>query len=184
MSTIDKIIDSFPHPTIPKITGRPCYETLKAMHRKLNANTASIATNLGGGQHGYLGTTTQPGYYQTLTGSVFMPPFSPGAVAIIPPLATQQQARQLELAHKEALRVYKEFVNVTGAVKQQIISCVEETYMLGLRDSVLGFMAVSPRQMLEYLFREYGTINQRQTAEKDEQMKTPYDAAQPIETLF
>ena len=129
MSTIDKIIDSFPHPTIPKITGRPCYETLKPMHRKINANTASIFTNLGGGQHGYLGTTTKPGYYQTLTGSVFMPPFNPGAVAIIPPNATQQQARQLDLAHKEAGRVYHEYVNVTGVIKKQRIGFIEETYI-------------------------------------------------------
>ena len=45
-------------------------------------------------------------------------------------------------------------------------------------------MVISPRQMLEYLFQEYGTINQRQTAENDEKMKTQYDAAQPIKKLF
>ena len=106
MSTIDKIIDNFPHPTIQKITGRPCYDTLKPMHMHINSNTASIQTTLGGGQHGYLGTTTEPGYYQTLTGAVFIPPFNPGAVAIIPQSATQQQARQLDLAHKEAVRTY------------------------------------------------------------------------------
>ena len=136
------------------------------------------------GRHGYLGTTTQPGYYQTLTGAVFIPPFNPGVVAIIPPNATQQQARQMELAHKEAIRVYREYVNVTGAIKQQLIGCINDTYLLGLRDSVLGFIAVSPRQMLEYLFQEYGTISQRQVAENDERMKASYDPAQPIETLF
>ena len=45
-------------------------------------------------------------------------------------------------------------------------------------------MAVTPRQMLKYLFQEYGTINQGQTLENDERMKTQYDVAQPIETLF
>ena len=184
MLTIDKIIDTFPHPTIQKITGRPCYEKLKPMHRHINANTASIQTTLGGGQHGYLGTTTEPGYYQTLTGAVFIPPFNPGAVAIIPQFATQQQARQLELAHKEAVRTYREFINVTGAIKQQLIGCIEETYLLGIRDAVLGFMAVSPRQMLEYLYREYGQISQRQVAENEERMRAPYNPQEPIEKLF
>ena len=77
----------------------------------------------------------------------------------------------MELAHKESVRVYKEYVNVTGAIKKQLIGCINETYLLGLRDSVLGFMAVSPRQMLEYLFREYGTINQRQTEESNKQRR-------------
>ena len=115
------------------------------MHRHINANTASIQTSLGGGRHGYIGTTTEPGYYQTLTGAVFMPPFNPGVVAIIPQNSTQQQARQLELGHKEAVRVYREFINVTGSIKQQLIGCIEETYLLGLRDPVLGFMTVSPK---------------------------------------
>ena len=118
------------------------------MHRKINVKTASISTNLGGGKHGYPGTKNQPGYYQTLTGSVFMPPFNPGAVAIIPPNATQQQARQMELAHKEAGRVYREYVNVTGAIKQKLINSIDKTYFLGLRDLVLGFMTVTPRQLL------------------------------------
>ena len=49
---------------------------------------------------------------------------------------------------------------------------------------MLGFMAFNPRQMLEYLFQEYGTISQRQVAEKKERMKALYNPAQPIETLF
>ena len=89
MPTIDKIIDTFSHPTIQKITGQLCYEKLTPMHRIINANTASISTNLGGGRHGYLGTTTETGYYRTLIGAVFMTPFNTGAVAIIPPNATQ-----------------------------------------------------------------------------------------------
>ena len=61
MSTIGKFIDSSPDPKILKITGRPCYEILKPMHRKINANTSSISTNLGVGINGYQGTTTQTG---------------------------------------------------------------------------------------------------------------------------
>ena len=50
-----------------------------------------------------------------------MPPLNPGVVVIILPNATQKQARQLELAHKEAGRVYQEYVNVTGDIKQKLI---------------------------------------------------------------
>ena len=115
---------------------------------------------------------------------MFISPFNPGEVATIPQNATQQQARQIKLAHEESVRIYCEYVNVTGEIKQQLIGCVEETYLLGLRDLVLGFMAVSPRQMLEYLYREYGQISQRQVAENEERMRAPYNPQEPIEKSF
>ena len=45
-------------------------------------------------------------------------------------------------------------------------------------------MVVTPAHMLDYLFQEYGTINQRQTDKNEESMKTLYDTTQPIETLL
>ena len=46
MSTIDKIIDTFPHTKVQKITGRLCYETLKPMRWTIDENTASVAKNI------------------------------------------------------------------------------------------------------------------------------------------
>ena len=53
-----------------------------------------------------------------------------------------------------------------------------------LRDAVLGIMAVNPRQMLEYLYQEYRHISQSQVTENDARTKEPYNAVEPIKTLF
>ena len=79
MSTVDKIIDSFPFPTLPNITGEPDYETLSELHTKLNANAASVQTNLGGGTLGHLWLTLKPEVYSTLTNTPFQPPENPGS---------------------------------------------------------------------------------------------------------
>ena len=48
---LDKIMASLPHSTIDPIPGIPTYVTIKELHVQLNANAASIFTNLGYGQH-------------------------------------------------------------------------------------------------------------------------------------
>ena len=83
MSTIDKIIDSFPFLTLPKISSEPNYETISELHTKLNANATFIQTNLGGGTLGHLWLTLRPAVYGTLTDTAFEPPVNPGSQPII-----------------------------------------------------------------------------------------------------
>jgi hypothetical protein len=41
-TTLSKIVDGFPHPTIPSIIGIPTYDVLKDLQLALNANAASV----------------------------------------------------------------------------------------------------------------------------------------------
>ena len=45
--TVKKLVDSFENPHIPQIDGEPTYTTMHGMHKLLNSNSASVATNLG-----------------------------------------------------------------------------------------------------------------------------------------
>jgi hypothetical protein len=47
-------VDGFPHPTIAPITGVPNYESINALNLQLNANAASVQSNLGDGLLGLL----------------------------------------------------------------------------------------------------------------------------------
>ena len=46
---------SFPHRVPTKIQGEPLYRNLKRLKTELRANASSVDTDLGGGNHGYLG---------------------------------------------------------------------------------------------------------------------------------
>eukprot|EP00957_Ditylum_brightwellii_P057213 4335201-Ditylum_brightwellii.AAC.1 len=53
-STVEEILNDFPHPTVPKVTGEPAYETIHRIHKILQENIASVHSNLGGGVHDHL----------------------------------------------------------------------------------------------------------------------------------
>ena len=42
MQATTGVVDLFPHPTVTPIDGLPTYESIKELHVKLNANTASV----------------------------------------------------------------------------------------------------------------------------------------------
>ena len=84
-TTIAKIVEGFPFPHIARILGVPTYELLAALHLKLNANAASVYSNLGDGLLGLLFLTISPAVNNTLSVVPFAPPpVNPGATAIIP----------------------------------------------------------------------------------------------------
>jgi len=59
--------DLFPHPTIEKSTEEPNYYSIKPVEKKLTRNVASIPTELGGGNHGFLGLVVTPQKHVNIT---------------------------------------------------------------------------------------------------------------------
>jgi hypothetical protein len=87
-TSVKKLVKSFPHPHIPAVEGTPNYETIIYITRLLNANAASIHSELGGGNYGHLALTISAASYATLSPVAFVPPANPGTTPVIPPLAT------------------------------------------------------------------------------------------------
>ena len=54
VSSVDEIIESFPHSSVGKIEGKLDYKSLVNIKRLLSENAASIHSNQGGGNLGYM----------------------------------------------------------------------------------------------------------------------------------
>ena len=135
MSTnIETIKEGFPHSIIPKHIGLPTHDIIAAVHTKLKANAASVASTLGGGTHGLLGLTVSPDTYLTITGSAFQPPTNPGALPTIPPNQTESQISEIVRQHTESLRIWREYNATSMALKQLLLGAFEELYFKGLRN--------------------------------------------------
>lgn len=67
MTTFDRHVDYasnyFPYPTPTKIEGKPINATLKVLEGELHANASSVDSDLGGGDHGYLGLVMKDAEY-------------------------------------------------------------------------------------------------------------------------
>jgi len=111
------IIDLFPHPTIEKSTEEPNYYSIKPVEKKLMRNVASIPTELGGGNHGFLGLVVTPQKHINITGNVFTPHLNPGTFPTFPQNPTQPIIAQISATHKEALRVWKKQQTVVKCIK-------------------------------------------------------------------
>ena len=103
-ATVETIREGFPYPSIDKQPGYPTYAIISEVHKKLKTNSASVHSNLGGGQHSFLGLTLQAMTYTTLTGVPFILHTNPGTVLTIPAGSSSPQISQFERAHNEELR--------------------------------------------------------------------------------
>ena len=167
MPDIDKIVEGFPHPTITPIIGIPTYESISEIHIRLNSNAASVHSELGNGALGLLALTVTPSVYNTLAGVAFVPPGNPGQNFTIPPGATGHQIAALDTAHKNLVRIWKEYLAVDKALKQQLIGGVNEMYYRTLRNRHTGYAIVSTRDIITHLYAQYGNITPQDLQEND-----------------
>jgi hypothetical protein len=129
---IDALIEGFPHKPA-KIHGLPSFKTLKELKLMLEANAASVSSNLGSGGHGYLGAVLDAQTYAVIVSNDPagnpQPFVIPTFLGILPTMIRGNQ-----VAREEELRVFnvpthawREYSNVTNMLQKQILVMVEET---------------------------------------------------------
>ena len=64
--------------------GESNYETIKQLEELLIGNVSSTQSEIGGGNHEYLGLALKPSKHTIVTGSAFTPHNNPGAVPVFP----------------------------------------------------------------------------------------------------
>lgn len=118
MATItDKITAGFPHPTVTPIVGQPSYATIAELNLQLNANAASVLSNLGDGHHGLLSLTVTTEVYNTISNVIFLVPTNPGANPTIPPASTGPQISEYRRQHIEDSCVFWEYMSTDASLK-------------------------------------------------------------------
>ena len=155
--SIKDITNAFPTP-ITKNTGKPNYEGLKTLKDQLNANAASIPTTLGGGNHDYVGLILSPAAYTTIAATPFIEPVYPGQHPNVPAGTNAANTSTILHCHTEDLRQWRDFKNVNTALKNQLLSALDDIYVHALKDRHVGYMNESIRTILSHLFDNYGNI--------------------------
>jgi hypothetical protein len=183
-TSIDKIVDGFPHPTIAPIIGTPTYESIAELNFQLNANAASVQSNLGDGQLGLLALTVLPAVYNTLSATIFVHPTNSGTIPTIPPGATAAATSAGIRQHTTDLAIFKEYLTTDNALKQQVIASVNSMYLRTLSHRITGFANVTTRQILLHLYQTYGRLSPSDLIANDIKMKSNYDPNQPIEAFI
>lgn len=183
-SDIEKIIETFPHKSINKIEGTPTFAILQDIQIQLNANAASVQSNLGDGLLGLLHLTVTPATYDTLSQVPFVVPVNPGPLPQFNARATSREVAAARAQHEENLRVFREYHNTDKALKSLLINAVDDMYIKALKNRITGYAQVTTRQILDHLYLNYGKLTPQDLQVIDTQMKTAYNPHEPIENLF
>ena len=128
-SRVDYASTYFPYKTPTPIQGEPTYKTLKRLKNELRANASSVDTDLGGGDHGFLGLVlTEAEYERVAPGHPFTAPDFPGTLTI--PRGTDTvDAMNLREQHKQDIRLYRECREVERALLRHVTTAVESKYI-------------------------------------------------------
>ena len=112
---VDYATSYFKYKTPTPIQGAPTNKTLKRLKQELRANASSVESDLGGGDHEYLGLVLTDVECATVSATAFTAPTYP-ATLTIPTGTSQVDALNLREQHKEARRAYYECKNVKKAL--------------------------------------------------------------------
>ena len=156
-TNIDYVDIYFEFPTLTKIHGEPTYETLTTIKDKLRSNATSVTSDLGGGAHGHLGLVLTLAEYAVVSAAPYVRPVHPGALAI-PAGTAQHEATRLRHEHREAIKVFRETIDVEKALMKQLVAAINAKYIKAFRNRNTNAIERPLSKVLAWLFERYGKV--------------------------
>ena len=156
--------------------GVPIYDTLYLLHNKIKSNAMTVHSNLGGGQHGYLGLVVSPTAYALPTKTPFVFQVHTGNF-IIPIAATRHAQEELKHQYEKNLRVFHETRGVERALIKKLVLAVEARYITEIINMTTGQFIGTLFILHQYLIVTYGKISPSQLIDLEQITKTmQYDS--------
>ena len=184
IGSIDYASSYFKYKTPTPIRGEPTNKALKTLQKELQANASSVETDLGGGNHGYLGLVLTDAEYATIPNTQpFIPPTYPPPL-VIPANSTPIQALELKEQYNEQKRLYLECKNVEKALLRHIQEAIEDKYINSLVDEYTNLLTQDVPTIMQYLFYNYGKVRSEEVSSKEaEVMSMTWQPSDPIVLL-
>ena len=117
-SSVEGFLTDLPTPILPKINGEPTREGLIDLHQLISGYIASVASNLGGGQHGHLVLSMMAKEYMEQTGFAFVRPHNPGKYSQI--MGSSQEQALVTENFRQNQALFLKYSAVDGALKTRL----------------------------------------------------------------
>jgi hypothetical protein len=186
MATLDAITAYFPDKTLTPLssgTDEPTYASIKKARDELNGNAASIPSLRGGGIHGHLALTLTDAEYLQIANEAFDAPVHPGPLVYTANATGPQQVEQARL-YKLNLEEFRVYLAVNQALRNQLLASVNPTYLLAVKDPILGFGQITCLALITHLRTVYGIITPMMLTQNKKKMAANWHPPTPIEDLF
>ncbi len=134
---------------VTKIIGQPANQSIDLLEQELTVIAASIHSPQG--DSGHAGMLMEEADYMAAFGVAvpFVAPNNPGTYPVGPfPNGTRKER---EAEHEKLIEVYKTYLGVGDGLKTLILRAVDEDYILELKNKIIGYLQVTPKQMIAHL---------------------------------
>jgi hypothetical protein len=179
---ITTIIETFQ--PINKIIGTPNYQSIAARHKILKQNASSVTTRLAGGQHRLLALVINNEEYNELTGEVWIEPQHPGSRPIAGRTTTENDLKSANNRWADDIETWSLVHNIRKALTKQIINAVDDEFIEDLKDHNTGYANVTPLEMVEHLYADYGQLTAQDISENRNQLKKDFDNTKTMVAHF
>ena len=148
-----------PSKKMTKCEGVIDYKIIREIHRKIQANSSIIQSELGGGQHGLLGLAMQPDTYRTVIGQYFQLPVRPPQADPVPNNADAAEIPRYIQLHAAQVDQWRQMVNGEDIMKQQNLESLEEKYFKGQHQAYINYDNRKLAVLVQHLYDDHGTIS-------------------------
>jgi FtsZ-binding cell division protein ZapB len=176
------IIENFQ--PLTKFIGTPNYQTIAAKHKILKQNASSVTTTLAGGQHGLLAIITTNEEYNTLTNEVWIEPQHPGPRPVLERDTKRNVVSNVINKWEDEMDTWSLVQYIRKALTKQIINAIDDEYIEDLKDPNTGYANVTPIEMIEHLYSEYGQLTNQDIIENRNRLKQDFDTSKSMVAHF
>lgn len=137
---------------VTKIHGYPTAQDINRLKVELCVIAVDEPTSLGGGRHGHLGMILEENEYLAYSNHIpFINPTNPGLFPTTP--MTEETLNRAWAEHDERVREFTVYYAMNIVLKNKILEAVDEDYLFCLKEDLIGYHRVTPRDMLNELRR-------------------------------
>ena len=108
----------------------------------------------------------------------------PGQHPTIPASTNAANTSAIIHRHTEDLRQWHECKNIITALKNQLLSAINNIYICALKDCHVGYMNQPIHAILHHLFKNYGNIRLLELEDNDTKMRSNWDPNSPFDCLI
>ena len=181
---VDANTNDFLSPTLSKHPGKASYGSIRDTHCLLTVNAASVNSSRNRVQNGHLRialTTTQ---YNLVSQVLFSPLTDPGHTHHIPEWTTPFNEEALLHEHAKQLQQYNKCRNVDTALRNQLLTASEDTYLSTLKNAFTDYSGATMLTLLSHMYTHYARIFSTDLAEINRKLQETYNLNEPLESLY
>jgi len=158
---------------------------VQAFEASFYAAAHSMPSHRGGGILGHVGAVMPAAQFQAITGTApWVDPVPPVQPLVIPPQTSAAITSVMLHQHTTNLEEFSLFVTNMNTLQSIFLDNIDNTLIGHLRDRLLNFASVHPRDKVQHLIVTYATVAADELEENATALRAPWDPSQLIVGLW